>query len=62
MTGLPPGIPRTLVAELAGCEVAGLPFFPIETVTTDHGSAFPVKNPHLVEVQRVIGATSCPPG
>jgi len=29
-----PGIPKTLVAELAGYEVAGLPFFPIETVTS----------------------------
>ena len=40
--------------------VAGLPFFPVETVTTDHGS--PYKNFHLVEVQRVIGATSSRPG
>jgi len=53
-----PGIPRTLVAELAGYEVAGLPFFPIETVTTDHGSVY--KNHHLVEVQRVIGASIVP--
>ncbi len=53
-----PGIPKTLVAELAGYEVAGLPFFPIETVTTDHGSVY--KNHHLVEVQRVIGANIVP--
>lgn len=53
-----PGVPRTLVAELAGYEVAGLPFFPIETVTTDHGSVY--KNHHLVEVQRVIGANIVP--
>src|SRR5260370_6769485 len=53
-----PGIPKTLVAELAGYEVAGLPFFPIETVTTDHGSVY--KNHHLVEVQRVIGANVVP--
>jgi hypothetical protein len=54
-----PGIPKTLVAELAGYEVAGLPFFPIETVTTDHGSVY--KNHHLVEVQRVIGANIVAP-
>ena len=53
-----PGIPGTVVAELAGYEVAGLPFFPIETVTTDHGSVY--KNHHLVEVQRVIGANIVP--
>jgi len=53
-----PGIPKTLVAELAGYEVAGLPFFPVETVTTDHGSVY--KNHHLVEVQRVIGANIVP--
>ena len=53
-----PGIPKTVVAELAGYEVAGLPFFPIETVTTDHGS--PYKNFHLIEVQRVIGANIVP--
>jgi hypothetical protein len=53
-----PGIPRTVVAELAGYEVAGLPFFPVETVTTDHGSVY--KNFHLIEVQRVIGANIVP--
>jgi hypothetical protein len=40
-----PGIPKTVVAELAGYEVAGLPFFPIETVTTDHGSRTPCSPP-----------------
>ena len=35
-----PGIPKTVIADLAGYEVAGLPFFPIETVTTDHGSVY----------------------
>jgi hypothetical protein len=53
-----PGIPGTVVAELAGYDVAGLPFFPVETVTTDHGSVY--KNHHLVEVQRVIGANIVP--
>lgn len=53
-----PGIPRTVVAELAGYEVAGLPFSPVETVTTDHGSVY--KNFHLIEVQRVIGANIVP--
>jgi hypothetical protein len=53
-----PGIPKTVIADLAGYEVAGLPFFPIETVTTDHGSVY--KNHHLVEVQRVIGANIRP--
>jgi hypothetical protein len=53
-----PGIPKTLVAELAGYEVADLPFFPIETVTTDHGPVY--KNHHLIEAQRVIGANILP--
>jgi hypothetical protein len=53
-----PGIPKNLVADLAGYEVAGLPFFAVETVTTDHGSVY--KNHHLVEVQRVIGANILP--
>jgi hypothetical protein len=53
-----PGIPKTVVADLAGYEVAGLPFFPVETVTTDHGA--PYKNFHLIEVQRVIGANIVP--
>ncbi|MFJ2779417.1 transposase [Kitasatospora sp. NPDC087315] len=53
-----PGVPRTLVADLAGYKVAGLPFFPVETVTTDHGSVY--KNHHLVEVQRVLGCNILP--
>ncbi|MEU3786452.1 transposase [Streptomyces sp900129855] len=53
-----PGIPNTVVAEFAGYEVAGLPFFPPETVTTDHGSVY--RNHHLVEVQRIIKANIKP--
>lgn len=33
-----PGLPANVVADFAGHQVAGLPFFPPETVTTDHGS------------------------
>ncbi|MFE7704954.1 transposase [Streptomyces sp. NPDC057486] len=47
-----PGLPGMVVAEFAGHEVAGLPFFAPETVTTDHGSVY--RNHHLVEVQRII--------
>ncbi|MEH0420754.1 transposase [Streptomyces sp. B21-083] len=53
-----PGVPNTVVAEFAGYEVAGLPFFPPETVTTDHGAVY--RNHHLVEVQRVIKANIKP--
>lgn len=53
-----PGVPNTVVAEFAGYEVAGLPFFPPETVTTDHGSVY--RNHHLVEVKRVIKANIKP--
>lgn len=53
-----PGVPNTVVAEFAGYEVAGLPFFAPETVTTDHGSVY--RNHHLVEVQRVIKANIKP--
>jgi hypothetical protein len=53
-----PGIPASLVASFAGHKVAGLPFFAPETVTTDHGPVY--KNHHLVEVQRVIGASILP--
>ncbi|MFH9655435.1 transposase [Streptomyces anulatus] len=53
-----PGVPHTVVAEFAGYEVAGLPFFSPETVTTDHGSVY--RNHHLVEVQRVIKANIKP--
>jgi len=53
-----PGVPRQVVTDLAGYEVAGLPFFRPETVTTDHGTVY--KNHQLVEVQRVIGANILP--
>jgi hypothetical protein len=53
-----PGLPAAVVAEFAGYEVAGLPFFAPETVTTDHGSVY--RNHHLVEVQRVLGANILP--
>jgi hypothetical protein len=53
-----PGIPASLVASFAGHKVAALPFFAPETVTTDHGSVY--KNHHLIEVQRVIGASILP--
>ncbi|OII65551.1 transposase [Streptomyces sp. CC53] len=53
-----PGIPGMVVADFAGYEVAGLPFFAPETVTTDHGSVY--RNHHLVEVQRVLGANIKP--
>lgn len=53
-----PGIPATIVAGVAGHQVAGLPFFPPETVTTDHGAVY--KNRHLVEVERQIGTNLLP--
>lgn len=53
-----PGIPAGVVAGVAGHRVAGLPFFPPETVTTDHGSVY--KNRHLVEVEREIGTNLLP--
>ena len=53
-----PGIPAAVVAEFAGYEVAGLPFFTPETVTTDHGSVY--KSHTLVEVQRVLGCNILP--
>jgi hypothetical protein len=53
-----PGVPAALMAEFAGHEVAGLPFFAPETVTTDHGSVY--RNHHLVDVQRVLGANVLP--
>ncbi|MFD4937242.1 transposase [Streptomyces virginiae] len=53
-----PGVPGMVVADFAGYDVAGLPFFAPETVTTDHGSVY--RNHHLVEVQRVIGANIKP--
>jgi hypothetical protein len=53
-----PGLPAAVVAEFAGYEVAGLPFFAPETVTTDHGSVY--RNHQLVEAQRVLGANILP--
>ncbi len=53
-----PGLPGAVVAEFAGYQVAGLPFFAPETVTTDHGSVY--RNHHLIEVQRVLGANILP--
>ena len=53
-----PGIPASLVASFAGHQVAALPFFAPETITTDHGAVY--KNHHLIEVQRVIGASILP--
>ncbi len=53
-----PGLPAAVVAEFAGYEVAGLPFFAPETITTDHGSVY--RNHQLVEAQRVLGANILP--
>jgi hypothetical protein len=53
-----PGIPAAVVAEFAGYEPAGLPFFTPETVTTDHGSVY--KSHLLREAQRVLGCNILP--
>jgi hypothetical protein len=53
-----PGVPAALVAEFAGYEVAGLPFFAPDTVTTDHGSVY--KSHHLVEVEQRLGCSILP--
>ena len=53
-----PGIPAAVVAEFAGYEPAGLPFFAPETVTTDHGSVY--KSHLLREAQRVLGCNILP--
>ncbi|MFD0223241.1 transposase [Streptomyces hirsutus] len=53
-----PGVPAALVAEFAGHEVAALPFFAPETVTTDHGSVY--RNHHLVQAQHVLGVKVLP--
>lgn len=45
-----PGVPAEIITEFAGHEVAGLPFFAPETVTTDHGG--PYKNHDLVEAEQ----------
>ena len=54
-----PGLPAAVVAEFAGHQVAGLPFFAPETVTTDHGSSY--RNHHLVrEPAGVLGCNILP--
>ncbi|MCH0561479.1 transposase [Streptomyces sp. MUM 16J] len=53
-----PGVPAEIVTEFAGHEVAALPFFAPETVTTDHGG--PYKSHDLVEVERVLGCNILP--
>lgn len=53
-----PGVPSDIVTELAGHDVAALPFFAPETVTTDHGG--PYKNHDVVEAQRVLGCNILP--
>jgi hypothetical protein len=53
-----PGVPAAVVAQFAGHQVAALPFFAPETVTTDHGSVY--KNHHLVDVERVLGCNILP--
>lgn len=53
-----PGLPASVVAEFAGHEVAGLPFFTPETVTTDHGSVY--RNHQLVRAQEVLGCNILP--
>ncbi|MEU3030364.1 transposase [Streptomyces incarnatus] len=58
MTWPYPGLPAAVVAEFTGYEVAGLPFFTPETVTTDHGSVY--RNHHLVEVQEALGCRILP--
>lgn len=53
-----PGVPASVVAEFAGYEVAGLPFFAPATVTTDHGLVY--KSHYLVEVERRMGCSVLP--
>ncbi|MFK0190569.1 transposase [Kitasatospora sp. NPDC090308] len=53
-----PGVPAEIIAEFAGHDVAGLPFFAPETVTTDHGG--PYKNHDLVEAERELGCNILP--
>ena len=53
-----PGLPGSVVAEFAGHEVAGLPFFAPETVTTDHGSVY--RNHQLVRAQQTLGCSILP--
>lgn len=53
-----PGVPGAVVADFAGYEPAGVPFFAPETLTTDHGSVY--KNHHVVEVERLLGCNILP--
>ncbi|MGW2696644.1 hypothetical protein [Streptomyces sp. NPDC001296] len=53
-----PGVPAALVAQFAGHEVAGLPFFALETVTSDHGSVY--KSRQIVSVARQLGIDLLP--
>ncbi|WP_035791362.1 DDE-type integrase/transposase/recombinase [Kitasatospora mediocidica] len=53
-----PGLPAAVVAEFAGHEVAGLPFFAPETVTTDHGAVY--RNHHMVRIQQALGCNILP--
>ncbi|GAA2097617.1 hypothetical protein GCM10009759_27870 [Kitasatospora saccharophila] len=53
-----PGVPAEIVAEFAGHEVAALPFFTPETVTTDHGG--PYKSHELVAAERELGCNVLP--
>lgn len=52
------GVPADVIAEFTGHQVAALPFFTPETVTTDHGG--PYKNHDLVEAEREIGCRILP--
>ncbi|MDH6126022.1 hypothetical protein P3T39_002979 [Kitasatospora sp. GP82] len=53
-----PGVPAEIVAEFAGHDVAALPFFTPETVTTDHGSSY--RNHELVAAERELGRNILP--
>ncbi|MEU1596881.1 transposase [Streptomyces sp. NPDC005708] len=53
-----PGVPAEILTEFVGHEVAALPFFAPETVTTDHGSIY--KNHDVVEAERVLGCNIVP--
>jgi hypothetical protein len=53
-----PGMPGAVVADFAGYEPAGIPFFTPEIVTTDHGSVY--KNHALRDAERVLGCTILP--
>ncbi|MEV4244531.1 hypothetical protein AB0J63_14080 [Streptosporangium canum] len=53
-----PGVPATLVTELAGYPVAARPFFAPETVASDHGGVY--KNHYLVQVAQKLGIDVLP--